>query len=730
MEYPDRLSSFRRVQQSYEWLRGRFRQAGTWHRIACFLFFVFALSLFLHMREERIEIVEPNTKSTRYVIAQTGFSFADEDATQILRQQAMRDVGEIYRFDEQQLQDHTNAFSRFLIEDEKWRGTAPHTTFEQMLKGAEALEKTLLKARFTDSRTLQKMRQLKMPVRHVEMIASKEGLGDLDNHVAFWQKARDKSLGPSVEAEAQEIIIHWFKTNPWIFQQDIALERVLRERIQEGVPVKKTRVEAGSPIIQPGEKVTMRHVAMVRAMRDALNKEQKRWEISTVFGSVLLSLIITFVGIAYFRVRVPDLFSSTSKLTLLTTLVIATLFLGKITTYLLFEHASHLAPLVRFPLFVPLAGLLICILIGTEVAFFSSVFLAAIMSFSLASAYEYDRFLAANLIISSVAIVLARRMRKRSQLFPVSIRLWLLSIPMILAFNLTEGKLFNPSTFYDFATTFIFLFVIAVIVVGILPLLEAFFGLLTDITLMQLLDPNHPLLRRLSLEAPGTYQHCLVAGNLAEAAARAIGANGLFCRVSTLYHDIGKLFNPHYFTENQLGGFNIHQLLTPRESAQVIMSHVTEGEALARKYRLPPSFIDIIREHHGTTLIYYFYCKQVEQAGNDPTLVEEKNFRYKGPKPHSRESAIIMLADSVEASTRCLDEYTEELIASTVQRIFKEKIEEEQLDECRLTFEELSTIKRTLIKTLFVAHHMRIKYPAKNPATSTTAKETPVTLSL
>jgi len=724
MEYPDPLSVSRRIQQSCEWLRGRLREAGVWNRVICCLFFVIALSLFLHMREERVAIIEPNTKSTRYVIAQTGFSFADEDATQILRQQAMRDVGEIYRFDEQQLQDHTNTFSRFLIEDEKWRNAAPHTTFEQMLKGAEALEKTLLKARFTDSRTLQKMRQLKMPVRHVEMIASRESLGALEDHLAFWQKVRDKSLGPGVEAEAQDIIILWFKNIPWVFQQDIALERMLREKIQEGVPIKNTRIEAGSPIIQPGEKVTMRHLAMVRAMREALSKEQNRWEPATVLGSLLLSLIITFVGIAYFRVRVPDLLVSTSKLTLLTTLIIGTLLLGKVTTYLLFEHASHLAPFIRFPLFVPLASLLISILIGTEVAFFSSVFLAAIMSFSLASAYEYDRFLAANLIIASVAIVMARRMRKRSQLFPVAARLWLLTVPLILAFHLSEGSVFDPGTFYDFAMTFIFLFVSAIIIVGILPLLESFFGLLTDITLMQLLDPNHPLMRRLSLEAPGTYQHCLVAGNLAEAAARAIGANGLFCRVSTLYHDIGKLFNPHYFTENQLGGFNIHQLLTPRESAQVIMSHVTEGEALARKYRLPPSFIDIIREHHGTTLIYYFYCKQLEQAGNDPSLVEERNFRYKGPKPHTRESAIIMLADSIEASTRCLDEYTEELIASAVQKIFKEKIEEEQLDECRLTFEELSTIKRTLIKTLFVAHHMRIKYPAKSLAAPAQPKET------
>lgn len=724
MEHQDRFSGFCKSKQWSETLRSKLRQAGAWNRIICFLVFVVSLSLFLHMREEKVAIIEPNTKSTRYVIAQTSFSFADEDATQILRQQAMRDVGEIYRFDDQQLQDHANAFSRFLIEDDNWRQQAPHTTFEQMLKGAEAMEKTLLKMRFTDNRTLQKMRQLKIPIRYVETINSKEALSDLDSQGAFWQQSKDKTFGPSVEIEAQDLIVKWFKSIPWTFHQDISLERTFREKIQEGVPVKTTRIEAGSPILQPGEKVTMRHLAMMRAMQEALGKEQKRWEIPTILGSLLLAVVMTLVAVGYFRVRVPDILASNAKLTLLTTLIIATLLVAKGTTYLLFEHAGHLAHLVRYPLFVPFASLLICVLIGTEVAFFSSVFLSAIMSFSLASAYDFERFLAANLLIAAVAIVMTRRMRKRSQLFSFAGRLWLLSIVLVAAFNLVEGSLFDSTTLFDITTMFVSLFVIAVVIAGILPILESMFGLLTDITLMQLLDPNHALLRRLCLEAPGTYQHCLVVSNLAEAAARAIGANGLFCRVSTLYHDIGKLFNPHYFTENQLGGFNIHQLLTPRESAQVIMAHVTEGETLAKKHHLPPSFIDIIREHHGTTLIYYFYCKQLEQAGKDASLVDERNFRYKGPKPHTRESAIIMLADSVEATTRSLDEYTEELITEAVHKIVKEKIDEGQLDECRLTFEELAIIKKTLIKTLFIAHHMRIKYPSKKPAEISFIKET------
>lgn len=249
--------------------------------------------------------------------------------------------------------------------------------------------------------------------------------------------------------------------------------------------------------------------------------------------------------------------------------------------------------------------------------------------------------------------------------------------------------------------------------IGLLPLLESLFFVMTDMTLMEYMDPNNELLRRLSVEAPGTYQHCLVVGNLAENAARAIGANGLFCRVATLYHDIGKLFNPHYFTENQLGGFNIHQLLTPLESTQVIIAHVTEGEALARKYHLPQSFIDIIREHHGTTLVYFFYHKQLEMMEGDKSKVEERFFRYPGPKPHSKESAIIMLADTIEAASRSLAEISEESLSHMVDKLVNEKAEDNQLDQCQLTFEELGIVKKSLVKTLVITGHLRVKYPER-----------------
>jgi len=230
---------------------------------------------------------------------------------------------------------------------------------------------------------------------------------------------------------------------------------------------------------------------------------------------------------------------------------------------------------------------------------------------------------------------------------------------------------------------------------------------------MEFMDPNNELLQRLAIEVPGTYQHCLVLGNLSEAAAQSIGANGLFCRVGCLYHDIGKLNNPHFFTENQAGGVNIHQLLTPQESAQVIISHVKDGEMLAKKYRLPQPFIDVILQHHGSTLVYYFYVKEVELHGGKEEEVDISKFQYPGPKPQTKEAAIIMICDTIEAASRSLDDSSEKTLTEMVDRLTKERSEAGQFDECNLTFQELGIVKRTLIKTLMVSHHVRIKYPKR-----------------
>ena len=269
-----------------------------------------------------------------------------------------------------------------------------------------------------------------------------------------------------------------------------------------------------------------------------------------------------------------------------------------------------------------------------------------------------------------------------------------------------------------------------VLAVGLLPIFEQIFKITTEITLLELTDFNHPLLRRMQIEAPGTYHHSLMVANLSENAAAAIGASPLLCRVCCLFHDIGKLVKPEYFTENQRDRSNPHDEKNPSMSALVIKAHVKEGVEMARKEKLPRVITDVIRQHHGTTLIQYFYHQAQEKEKQSTTplsqaekvtdkkdreesakKVDESTYRYDGPKPEFKESAIIFFADSVEAASRSLRKVSQPNVEELIDQIFKNRIEDGQLDKCPLTFHELNLIRKSFIYTVLNMQHARIEYP-------------------
>ena len=243
----------------------------------------------------------------------------------------------------------------------------------------------------------------------------------------------------------------------------------------------------------------------------------------------------------------------------------------------------------------------------------------------------------------------------------------------------------------------------------LISLFERKFYFLSDSTMLELSDSSHPLLSRLSEEAPGSYQHSLQVANLAEAASRAIGANVLLARTGSLYHDIGKISSPLYFIENQISDSNPHHDLDPVKSSRVIINHVEEGVLLAREYKIPVQIIDFIRTHHGTTKAYYFYKKYLEMKKDPPGM--ENEFIYKGPKPFSKEMAIVMMADAVEAASRTLDRFTDESISELVERTIIFQEQEEQFSDAPLTFREITEIKDVIKKRLSNIHHSRITYP-------------------
>lgn len=247
----------------------------------------------------------------------------------------------------------------------------------------------------------------------------------------------------------------------------------------------------------------------------------------------------------------------------------------------------------------------------------------------------------------------------------------------------------------------------SVITIGSLPYFESIFGFTSAIRLLELSNPNHPLLRRLLMETPGTYHHSILVGNLAEAAADAVGADGLLCRVGSTFHDVGKIKRPLFFVENQLGIDNPHDKIAPSLSTLIITSHVKDGLELAKEYKLPRAITAFIAEHHGTDLVKYFYHKAQENGDH----VEESDFRYPGPKPQTKETAIVSLADAVEAAVRSLVKPHPTKIEALVRKIIQERLADGQLDESDLTFKDLNKIADAFTKVLIGIYHNRVEYP-------------------
>jgi hypothetical protein len=263
----------------------------------------------------------------------------------------------------------------------------------------------------------------------------------------------------------------------------------------------------------------------------------------------------------------------------------------------------------------------------------------------------------------------------------------------------------------------VFIVVSAAALTPILPLVEKLFGVQTDLSLLSLSDASHPLLRRLAQRAPGTYNHSINVASIAEAAADAIGANGLLVRVGAYFHDIGKMFKPEYFIENQ-SGVNQHDSLQPAMSTLVIIAHVKDGADLARNHHLPQPIIDLILQHHGTTLVEYFFNEAARRSEQNPNekQVSDKDFRYPGPKPQSLEAAVMMLADTVESASRTLVDPTPARIQNLVDQIAQKKMADGQFDECGLTFRQLNLVRKSLVKSLTAIYHARVKYPSQQPA--------------
>ncbi len=673
--------------------------------IGCVL--VLCLGLFINFKEIYVYHLELNSVANKYILAQAEFDFPDTETTRLIKEESIRDLGKIYYLQDTEISKVEKKVQDTLVERPFWRHELPTVSFDELIKASEALRDVLLKVKFSDQRTLTKLKQVGQFSKDFLIYSPSEMAGVLSDDL--WERIEQMTF--LVRTPANRFILQQYRAHSWGLQEDLGKQHFLSRLIKDSIPLKMTKVLPGSRIINKGDKVTVRHIDMLKGMKKKLLSEHHFFNLSAMAGSLALALMMTLVGWFYLKTLYPHVVQSSAKKALVVTVIIFTLLIAKLTEYLLVNKVGYLADLCRFPVFVPLVTLLLAILIDRRIAMIVSLFVTLIMATTLI--VNYQHFLLINVVAALVATILVKSVRKRKEIFEICAKIWLITIPLILGVNLVENTAWDYHILIDMLTSLVSMTLTGVIVVTILPVFESTFGIVTDMTLLESADLSHPLLRRLNLEAPGTYRHSLSVAALAEEAALAINANPIFCRVAALYHDIGKLSQPQYFTENQFCGFNMHQLLTPLESAQVIIAHVSEGVKLAEQYELPPSLIDVIHEHHGKGLVYYFYHAQIEQSRAKAIMVEEYRFRYPGPTPRSRESAIIMIADSVEAAFRSLEEVTDKAVCELVESLVADKISEHQLDTSRLTFDEVEGIKKAMIRSLISNAHTRVKYPNK-----------------
>lgn len=425
----------------------------------------------------------------------------------------------------------------------------------------------------------------------------------------------------------------------------------------------------------------------------------------------LFLIIITVFYIFYRDIkRYKPLYLKDHKMmVLLGLLVVFTLLLAKLFSYLHFGlHRGLNLPEGMYYIYgipIPLGAMLVSLLFDFHTAMIFSVTIGLITGIWFDNPY-YTLYVFIGSLTASFSVV---RCKKRSAIIKAGFYVSLVNILLVSIIHIAKGSFFDLSILPALLFVGVSGVLISAIVSVVLPLIEMTFDITTDISLLELLDLDQPLMRQLMITAPGTYHHSVIAGSLAEAAAEAVGANALLARVSAYYHDIGKIKMPEYFVENQTSSINKHDKLTASMSSMILISHVKEGVELARQHKIPRVVCDIIQQHHGTSLIAFFYKKAIETAGEQ--LPSEEAFRYPGPKPQTRVAALVMMADAVEAASRTLDDPTPARISALVDRIINNIFLDGQIDECELTLKDLSIIKSRFTYILTSIFHRRVQYP-------------------
>ncbi len=718
------------------------------------------LTLFYNRLPRQIEV---GTVATQDIKADQNYEIIDEKSTQKLKDDAASQVLDVYDFDPS---IEADTISKIRTAFEVGRtffdksGNLPSTLEEQaktdFFKKLEvnlvddqyemirkfrfhpAIERTIIHLVHSameapvvhDVADLQPLKEKGFVLRHLipEQDFPEETVVDLSQIVDL-EGARKKVGGFSKKSLEGSLNLEFMGENTFEILKEAVLSFIKintnsnnleteerREKARSNIKNIMIKVQAGESIIRSGDRFEPWHVTVINGILKAKMKTNRYLKFFGVFLFVNLFLIVIY----YFAAKYIRKFHPNRKdlvflgLNLILFLVI--LRFGAFLGSLLRDALPFSVQTQTLNYAIPIAGgaMLVRFILNSETAFVYTVFLSLFSGIYLDNSLEMMVYYLISGVFASHVIAHADC---RSRVLMCGVQtgivnaLTIFSLSLISTISISTGQFSINAILLDMSAGFLGGIFTSMVVLGLSPMMEALFNYTTDIQLLEMANLSHPLLKEMIVRAPGTYHHSQLVGILSEAAAEAIGANPLLSRVGSYYHDIGKMKKPQYFVENQRGGVNPHDKLNPSMSALIIEAHVKDGLEMAREHKLPQRITDMIPQHQGTKLIGFFYNKA--KKVNDPSLgkVDDRDYRYPGPKPQTREAGIIMLADTVEAAVRALPEKSPGRIQITVEKLVNQHFVDEQLDECDLTLRDLHRIAEAFVKILIGIYHQRVEYP-------------------
>ena len=664
-------------------------------------FALITLILVIGFFPETVDIKEGQV-SPETIKAPRAITFEDKEKTELKRNQAAREVPLQYNLDPAVIDEAKSDLQRvfnLLITVQ----SDPNTDLSAKVIQAK---KNLLLG-FSDDVYAAVIQASPDTISNLENLAGQiitqvmqPGIKEIDVAVtnSINNKSRLLPVKPVFQQFVRGLALRYVRPNLFLNSEATAL---LREAARDTVTPQVITILRGEKIIGEGEKVTRDQIKIL----EALGMQRSRSAFPMLFGLTVFIVIVMMTGLIYLHQFKREIYLNERLMLLLGLLIVITLLVGKGVTLINFSNRPDVTPLVGFLIPVSAGAMSISLLIDSHVAIFATIVLGLFTGIIMGNQLP---FTLVAVIGGLVGVYSVSKLSERSDLAKAGIYVALANVVVVTA----TGMMLNSSlSILAFGALIAVLngLLSSILTIGSLPYLEAGFGITTSIKLLELSNPNQPLLKRVLLEAPGTYHHSILVGNLAEAAADAVGADSLTVRVGAYYHDIGKLKRPYFFIENQLPAENPHDKLAPSLSTLIITSHIKDGLELARENRLPKVITDIIEQHHGTGLISFFYHKACEADRSDS--VAEDDYRYDAPKPQTKEAALVMLADSIEAAVRAMQKPTPGRVEGLVRKLIKEKLHDGQLDESDLTLKDLDIIANAFVRILSGVFHARVEYP-------------------